>query len=81
MPIETAFSKSTSSNIKFGDLPPNSSETLLMLSAAVFWISMPALVEPVNEIISRSGCLLIAFPTIAPWPCIKLNMPLGMLVS
>ena len=77
IPISTAFSKSASSRIIFGDFPPNSNETLLILSAACFCISIPARVEPVKDIISKSSCWLIALPTISPLPCIRLKIPFG----
>src|SRR5258707_3155640 len=38
---------------------------------------MPARVEPVNEIMSRPGCALIAAPTSGPSPLIRLKTPLG----
>src|SRR5258706_571717 len=38
---------------------------------------MPARVEPVNEIMSISGCSLMAAPTSGPRPLIRLNTPFG----
>ena len=38
---------------------------------------MPARVEPVNEIMSMSGCALIAAPTSGPSPLTRLNTPFG----
>jgi len=38
---------------------------------------MPARVEPVNEIMSMSGCSLMAAPTSGPRPLIRLNTPFG----
>ena len=48
-----------------------------MVSAAVFATSTPARVEPVKDIISISGCALIAWPTDGPLPCTRLNTPAG----
>ena len=39
----------------FPPLPPSSKQTLLIVSAAFFEISLPARVDPVKETISISG--------------------------
>ena len=62
-------------------MPPNSRHTLLIVSAAFFEINLPALVEPVKEIISISGWLDIWVPTPAPSPFTRLNTPFGNLTS
>src|SRR5665213_1936997 len=61
----------------FGDLPPSSWLTRLTVGAARLATSMPARVEPVNEIMSIFGCSLMAAPTSGPRPLIKLNTPFG----
>ena len=61
----------------FGDLPPSSWLTRLTVGAARLATSMPARVEPVNEIMSMSGCSLMAAPTSGPRPLIRLNTPFG----
>ena len=38
---------------------------------------MPARVEPVNDIMSMPGCALMAAPTSAPSPLMRLKTPLG----
>src|SRR5678815_1402653 len=59
------------------DLPPSSSVTRLTVCAATSEIRRPARVEPVNEIMSTSGCLTSASPTTGPNPVTRLNTPLG----
>ena len=54
-PPVIADSKSASSNIIFADLPPSSCATLFTVSAAPFATAIPALVEPVKDIISMRG--------------------------
>ena len=61
----------------FPPLPPNSRQTLLIVSAAFFEINLPARVEPVKETISISGWLEMWVPTPAPSPFTKLNTPFG----
>ena len=51
-PPVMADSKSASSKIIFADLPPSSCATLLTVSAAPFATAIPALVDPVKDIIS-----------------------------
>ncbi len=76
-PPVTAFCRSASSRMMFGDLPPSSWLTRFTVGAARCATSMPARVEPVNEIMSISGCSLIAAPTSGPRPLTRLNTPLG----
>src|SRR5208337_5557271 len=59
------------------DLPPSSWVTRFTVGAARRATSMPARVEPVNEIMSRPECALIAAPTSGPRPLMRLNTPLG----
>src|ERR1700687_5274575 len=76
-PPVTALVRSAPSRMTFGDLPPSSWLTRLTVLAARLATSMPARVEPVNEIMSMPGCSLIAAPTSGPRPLIRLNTPLG----
>src|SRR3954453_17012783 len=76
-PPVTALVRSAPSRITFGDLPPNSWLTRFTVGAARLATSMPARVEPVNEIMSISGCSLMAAPTSGPRPLTRLNTPLG----
>ena len=59
------------------DLPPSSWATRLTVSAAALATRMPARVEPVNETMSTSGWLAIAWPTVGPSPLTRLKTPLG----
>ena len=77
VPPVTALVKSASSRMMFGDLPPSSWLTRFTVAAARRATSVPARVEPVNEIMSRSGCSLIATPTSGPRPLTRLKTPLG----
>ena len=65
-PSVTASSRSASSRITFGDLPPSSSDTGFGACAASSDTRRPARVEPVKETMSVSGCETIASPTTAP---------------
>ena len=76
-PPETALVKSASSRMTFGDLPPSSWLTRLTVLAARLATSMPARVEPVNEIMSMPACSLMATPTSGPRPLTRLNTPFG----
>src|ERR1700712_1652950 len=76
-PPATALLKSASSRMTFGDLPPSSWLTRFTVGAARLATSTPARVEPVNEIMSISGCSLMAAPTSGPRPLTRLNTPLG----
>src|SRR5258707_14436235 len=76
-PPVTALARSASSRIMFGDLPPNCWLTRFTVGAARLATSTPARVEPVNEIMSMSGCSLMAAPTSGPRPLTRLNTPLG----
>jgi hypothetical protein len=58
-------------------LPPSSSATRFTDCAASSEMRLPARVEPVNEIMSTSGCLTSASPTAGPVPVTRLNTPLG----
>src|SRR6059036_2681088 len=60
-----------------GLLPPSSSVTRLLVSAAIFLTWRPTSVEPVNEILSTSGCRTSAAPAVDPPPQTTLNAPGG----
>ena len=55
-PAGTARARSASGRIRLGDLPPSSWATRFTVGAAAWATSTPALVEPVIEIMSTSGC-------------------------
>ena len=71
-PLRTAISRSASSRMMLGDLPPNSWATRLTVSAAVLATMMPARVDPVNDTMSTSLCPAITCPTEGPSPLIML---------
>ena len=70
-------SKSASSRMMFADLPPSSCATRFTVGAALRATSMPARVEPVNDIMSTSGCDASGTPTLTPSPFTRLNTPAG----
>ena len=76
-PPVIADSKSASSRIIFADFPPSSCETLLTVSAAPLATLIPALVDPVKDIMSIPGCEDIASPTVGPSPLTRLKTPAG----
>ena len=76
MPSLTASGYASAKTI-FPPLPPSSRQTLFIVSAAFFVINFPALVDPVNETISTSGCPDRSVPTPGPSPFTKLNTPAG----
>ena len=76
-PSTTACSRSASSRITFGDLPPSSRDTGLTDCAASSDTRLPARVEPVKLTMSVSGCETSASPTTVPGPVTRLNTPAG----
>ncbi len=60
----------------FGDLPPSSTETLLMESAAERRTSRPTADDPVNDTLSTPGCATSAAPARAP-PVTTWSTPSG----
>src|SRR5436309_3270532 len=64
MDVRTAVSRSASENTMFGLLPPSSSDTRLIDPAAPAMILRPTSREPVNAILSTSGCSTIAAPVV-----------------
>ena len=72
-----AASRSASSKTRCADLPPSSSNTPVMLAAAAAATCAPTAVEPVNAILSTSGCAASALPTAGPNPVTTLKTPGG----
>ena len=62
--ISTACSRSQSSMMTTGLLPPSSRVTFLTVSAAALWISFPTSVDPVKATLSTSGWDEIAAPAV-----------------
>ncbi|MNE76071.1 hypothetical protein D3C80_1722840 [compost metagenome] len=60
-----------------GDLPPSSSDTGIILSAAIWAMCLPVLVPPVNDTRLISGCCVSASPSSEPLPGNTLTRPLG----
>ncbi|MNM99248.1 hypothetical protein D3C81_1118010 [compost metagenome] len=73
----TAWSRSASSNTMVGDLPPSSSDTGIILSAAICAMCLPVVVPPVNDTRRTSGCLVMASPITEPLPGSTLIRPRG----
>ncbi len=72
----TTLSRSASSKTMNGDLPPSSSESFLPLPAVATRMSRPTSVDPVNAILSTSGCATSASP-VRPSPVRTLSTPGG----
>ena len=79
--VRSMASKSQSSKISTGFLPPSSRLSFLNMGAAVRAISCPVRVPPVKEMAWMSGCAVIAAPTRGPVPCTMLSTPGGMPAS
>ena len=72
-----SLSRFASEKTILGDFPPSSKVTLLMVSEESLVTMIPALVDPVKDIISISRCFDIALPTVSPTPLTKLKTPAG----
>jgi hypothetical protein len=72
-----AAARSASSRMMLADLPPSSKETFFTFSAATCMTRLPALVDPVKETASTSGCAAMASPTTGPIPVTRLKTPGG----
>src|SRR5579864_29261 len=72
----TALSRSASSKTTNGDLPPSSSDNFFVVPAVALRIARPTSVEPVNAILSTSGCATRASPE-RPSPVTMLTTPFG----
>ena len=77
MPAGTAFSKSASGSRMFGDLPPSSCATRLIVSAAALATATPPRVDPVKDTMSTCGCDDSAAPASGPSPLTRLKTPGG----
>ena len=60
-----------------GDLPPSSTPTRFIVSAAAFTTDRPVAVEPVKAILSTPGCAASRAPATAPGPGTTLTTPSG----
>ena len=72
-----ARSRSASANTMLADLPPSSSVTRLIVSAALAAIRRPTSVEPVKAIFATSGCSTRRWPHTEPGPATTLTTPSG----
>ena len=63
------------------DLPPSSSVTRLIVSAAPAAILRPTSVEPVKAIFATSGCSTSRWPQTEPGPATTFTTPSGMPAS
>jgi len=59
------------------DLPVSARLTRFMVSVPARAISLPVVVDPVNEILATSGWVLSSSPTSLPRPTTMLNTPAG----
>ena len=71
-----AASRSASAKTMFGDLPPSSTDTLVMESAAERRTSRPTADDPVNDTLSTPGFATSAAPARAP-PVTTCSTPSG----
>ena len=75
----TAFSRSASSKMMMGLLPPSSSDTRFRFDlAAISMIFRPTSVLPVNATLPTFGCSTIAWPATGPYPGSTLSTPGGI---
>ena len=72
---------SASANTTFADLPPSSSVTRLIVSAAPAAIRRPTSVEPVNATFATSGCSTSRAPAVEPGPTSTFTTPSGIPAS
>src|SRR5688572_27715654 len=72
-----AAARSASGKTICGDLPPSSSVTLLMFSAAACATARPVAVEPVNATLSTPRCAASAAPVSRESPVTTLTTPGG----
>ena len=76
-----AASRSASAKTTFADLPPSSSVTRLIVSAAAAAMPRPTSVEPVKAIFATSGCSTSRLPHTLPGPATTLTTPSGIPAS
>ena len=72
-----AASKSASAKKMLGDLPPSSSVTRFIVSAASLTMILPTAALPVKAILFTSGCLTSGAPQVSPKPVMTLTTPFG----
>ena len=72
-----AACRSASGKTICGDLPPSSSVTLLMFSAAAAATALPVAVDPVNATLSTPECAASVAPTSRERPVTTLTTPGG----
>src|SRR5258705_3738934 len=72
-----AASRSASSNTMNGALPPNSSESFLIVGATCCMSRRPTSVDPVNDSLRTSGLAHISPPIADALPVITLSTPAG----
>ncbi len=76
--MSAARSRSASSQITSGDLPPSSMVTSFSEEdAALAMTFLPVATPPVKEIFSITGCSVSHWPISRPGPCTTLNTPAG----
>src|SRR5580698_8817436 len=68
---------SASGKMSCGFLPPSSMETFFSVAAPAAAAARPTVVEPVNEIMSTSGSVVMGAPTSGPYPVTTLQAPSG----
>src|SRR3954454_15870936 len=72
---------SPSSRSTNADLPPSSRNTRFTVALAAAMICRPTGVDPVNEMTSTSGCVVISTPTPLSYDASTLTTPAGMSVD
>ncbi len=76
--MSAARSRSASSQMISGDLPPSSMVTSFSDDAAALAMTfLPVATPPVNDTLAMRGCSVISAPTPAPLPVSTLNTPSG----
>ena len=75
--LSTEMSRSASSRTTAGFLPPSSSCVRVRDLATLCCILFPVSVDPVNEIASTMGFVIISSPTVEPPPVIRFRTPRG----
>ena len=75
--VATAASRSTSSKMMWGDLPPSSRVTVFRFDADIWTMSRPVTYSPVKAILSTPGCEASAAPAVGPKPGTTFSTPSG----
>src|SRR5580693_10446704 len=63
--------------MSWGFLPPSSIDTFFRVAAPAATAARPTILEPVNEIMSTSGSVVMGAPTSGPYPVTTLQAPSG----